>query len=89
MKYNKQGQEADGEQKIFAEELDGSKQKVYSVLTYNNLIYDPLGADSHRESRINLQLKKTNKTAFSNYIKYLQTNNRIYITQAQRSHANG
>ena len=89
MKYNKLGQEADDGDKVFAEELDGSAQTVYYVLTYNNVIYDPLGPDSNRESKLNTQLKRTSANTFNSYIKYLQTKNRIYITQATRSFMNG
>jgi len=89
MKYNKYGQEAQEGEKIFAEYVDGSRQKVYSVLTYNNSLYDPLGTDSHRESKLNTVLKKTTKQTFDYYIHYLQDRNKIYITRAQRSFING
>ena len=89
MKYNKYGQEAQEGEKIFAEYVDGSRQKVYSVLTYNNALYDPLGTDSHRESKLNTTLKKTTKQTFDHYINYLQDRNKIYITRAQRSFING
>lgn len=89
MKYNKHGQEAQKGDKVFAEYVDGSKQKIYSVLTYNNSLYDPLGTDSHRESKLNTVLKKTTKQTFDYYIHYLQDRNKIYITRAQRSFING
>lgn len=89
MKYNKYGQEAQEGDKVFAEHVDGSKQKVYSVLTYNNSLYDPLGTDSHRESKLNTVLKKTDKATFDYYLHYLKNRNKIYITRAQRSFING
>lgn len=89
MKYNKKGQPIDVGQKVFAEHIDGVKQKVYYVLTYNNIIYDPLGPDSNRESSLRTELKKTNEDSFFAYLSYLQSNNRIYMTKAQRSYLNG
>lgn len=89
MKYNKQGQEANSTDPVFAETLDGSVQKIYRVLTYNNMLYDPLGTDSHREKVLNMVLKKTTKQTFDYYINYLKDKNRIYITRAQRSFIDG
>jgi len=87
--YNKKGQDAADAEKIFAKVVEGTRQKVYYVLTYNNLLYDPLGPDSNRESRINTELKKTNKQTFDYYMHYLKDKNRMYITRAQRSFING
>lgn len=89
MKYNKAGQEASDGDKIFAEVVDGSIKKIYYVLTYNNLVYDPLGSDSNRENTIKTKLKQTSKKTFDNYLKYLQSNNRLHITMAQRSYIDG
>tara|TARA_B100000497_G_C7374882_1_gene241013 strand:- start:61 stop:336 length:276 start_codon:yes stop_codon:yes gene_type:complete len=91
MKYNRSGEEyKQGKDKIvFAEVLEGSRQTVYTVITYNNTLYDPLGADSNRESKLTLALKRTSKKTFDAYIKYLKTNNRIFITKAQRSFIDG
>tara|TARA_B100001778_G_C18369732_1_gene530209 strand:- start:469 stop:744 length:276 start_codon:yes stop_codon:yes gene_type:complete len=91
VKYNRNGEEysVDTDSLVFAEQLEGSRQTVFSVLTHNNNLYDPLGADSNRESNLNLVLSKTNEDAFKSYMKYLKTNSRIYITKAQRSFLNG
>jgi hypothetical protein len=90
MKYNRNGEEySDEDILIFAEKLEGSRQTVFSVLTHNNNLYDPLGADSNRESNLILSLRNTNEDTFKSYIKYLKTNSRIYITKAQRSFLNG
>ena len=89
MKYNKEGQEANTTEPVFAEALDGSVQKIYRVLTYNNALYDPLGTDSHREKVLNMVLKKTTKQTFDYYLNYLKDKNRIYITRAQRSFIDG
>jgi hypothetical protein len=89
MKYNKCGKEASGSDKIFAEVIDGKLKKIYYVLTYNNLVYDPLGSDSNRENTIQTQLKPTSKKTFDSYIKYLQSNNRLHMTITQRNYIDG
>jgi hypothetical protein len=89
MKYNRKGIVAEDGDKIFAQTVDGSVKTIYYVLTYNNLVYDPLGSDSNRESKLTTQLKPTSKKTFDSYIKYLQSRNRIHITMAQRSFING
>jgi hypothetical protein len=89
MKYNKKGTEAQEGEKVFAESVDGSAQKVYRVLTHNNALYDPLGTDSHREKTLSTALKKTDKATFDYYMHYLKDGNKIYITRAQRSFING
>tara|TARA_B100001564_G_scaffold264623_1_gene226191 strand:- start:2725 stop:3081 length:357 start_codon:yes stop_codon:yes gene_type:complete len=93
--YNKKGLVTLSEDdKAFAENTvinlgHGNKQYKYKILTYNNIIYDQKGADSHRENRIDLRLSNASKKTFENYIKYLETGNKIYYTQAQRNHLNG
>lgn len=89
MKYNKKGNLAEDGDKIFAEVVEGSIKTLYYVLTYNNLVYDPLGSDSNRESRLSTQLKQASKKTFDSYLKYLQSHNRLHITMAQRSFING
>lgn len=89
MNYNKFGQESNEKDKVFAKTIDGKIKKIYYVLTYNNLVYDPLGPDSNREANLNTVLKPTSKQTFDYYMKYLQSNNRLYITKAQRSYING
>ena len=89
MKYNKNGKEAQTDDKVFAETKQGSAQTVYYVLTYNNSLYDPLGTDSHREKTLKTTLKKTDKATFDYYRHYLEERNKVYITRAQRSYING
>ena len=89
MKYNKHGEEAVDGEAVFAEKIEGSRQYIHRVLTYNNALYDPLGTDSHREKTLNTVLKQTDKATFDYYLHYLKDRNRIYITRAQRSFING
>ena len=89
MKYNKHGEQAADGESVFAEKVEGSRQNIHRVLTYNNTLYDPLGTDSHRESVLALKLKKTSKQTFDYYLHYLKDRNRIYITRAQRSFIDG
>ena len=89
MKYNKNGETAQDGEAVFAEKVEGSRQYIHRVLTYNNSLYDPLGTDSHRESVLSLKLQKTSKQTFDYYLNYLKDRNRIYITRAQRSFIDG
>ena len=40
MKYNKYGETAQEGEAVFAEKIEGTKQYVHRVLTYNNSLYD-------------------------------------------------
>ena len=88
MKYNKAGSEAEEKDIVFAEYIDGSVQKKYYVLTYNNSVYDPTGPDSHREKTLDHKLKKTSKATFEYYINYLESRNPIFFRRAERSFIN-
>jgi len=87
--FNKKGQSAVGEDKVFAYINNGSQQTVTKVLTYNNLLYDPLGADSNRENNLDTKLKQVDGRVFASYLKYLQTNNKSFFIHAQRLFNNG
>lgn len=88
-KYGKTGNfVADDRDRVFAKCVyinDNEVVKKYLVLTHNNTIYDPFGPDSHRERSLNMILKITSQDAFDNYISYLKTRNRLYLTRANRS----
>ena len=47
--------------------------------------YDPYGIDSHREKNLNTVLRTTSKQVFDDYITYLKTKNRLYMTKTQRN----
>ena len=88
--FNKNGSEAVSNQKQFAkiiEETD-SENKTYYVSTNNNQIYDPLGVNSNREQYLDINFKRVSKNTFDFYMIYLQTNNSIYLTRANRSFLN-
>ena len=63
-------------------------EKKYFVLTYDNQIYDPLGASSTREDFIETKLKMVSKDTFDYYSIYLKTKNSIYLTKANRRFLN-
>ena len=88
VKYNKVGQEIQDGDYVFAEEINGSRQTIYKILTYNNSIYDPRGADSHREKTLNRTLRRTTKKTFEYYLQYLQTKNPVFLRRAERSFIN-
>jgi len=93
--YNRDGETVAGpKDRVFAKfnRIDlgsGDVQKKFFVLTYNNMLYDPNGTDSHREATLNLQLKPVSQETFDYYNLYLKSKNALYMTRAQRSFING
>lgn len=92
--YNRSGQLSENKEKIFARYTEivlskGDKQKRYFIMTHNNVPYDPLGIDSHRERNLRTELKTVSKQTFDYYLLYLKTRNILYMTRAQRSFING
>lgn len=90
-KFNKLGQfvKEDNEM-IFAKQIntpisDNDISSKYYVLTYNNIPYDPYGTDSHREKKLRMSFRATTKQTFDDYISYLKTKNKLYMTRAQRN----
>jgi len=59
------------------------------VAVFSGSLYDPTGGYSNRETRIDIELKPTNKETFTHYTKYVQTNNRLSFIAAERSFLNG
>jgi len=88
--YNKNGtQVATSKEKVFAKTItptDGNTS--YLICTYHNQIYDPMGMNSNRERYLDTKLKKVSKDTFDFYMIYLQTNNSIYLTRANRRFIN-
>jgi len=91
MKYNKSGLPAKDGEKVYAQSIVNGKSQpqTFAVLTYNNSLYDPIGTDSHRENTLPLVMKRTTSQTFFLYHKYLQTNNKIFFTSAQRRFSDG
>lgn len=77
-------------EKVFAKALFvdvGNKtQQKFFIRTFNNVPFDPNGPDSRREIWNRTELKPVSKKTFEHYIQYLNTNNSIYMTRAQRSY---
>lgn len=74
--------------KIFAKLVEGQSGKTYYIATLKKEIYNPLGSQSNREQYLNLELSKVSKDTFDFYLIYLQTNNSIYLTRANRRFIN-
>jgi hypothetical protein len=72
--------------KIFTEQEN--KKSSYWVATYNGVIYDPIGVNSNKERYLETKFKKVSKETFDFYMIYLQTNNSIYLTRANRRFIN-
>lgn len=79
----------DGEEKVFTKSISSKNQTKYAILILNNQPYDPYGVDSHRESKLNLELKQVSLETYNYYVSYLRTKNSLYMTRAQRSFING
>jgi hypothetical protein len=74
---------------MFTQSENGISNKKYAILVLNNQPYDPYGVDSHRESKLRLELKNVNYGTYSYYVSYLKTKNSLYMTRSQRSFING
>lgn len=80
--------------KVFAKSLDidigkDKTQKKFFIRIYNNIPLDPLGPEARRDIWIRTELRSVSQKTFEYYIKYLQTNNSLYMTRAQRSYIDG
>ena len=70
-------------------DLGNTSKTRYLVATYLGSLYDPMGGYSNREAKLELQMKQTNKEAFVNYVRYVQTRNRLNLIAAERGFLNG
>jgi|TARA_B100000073_G_C23687307_1_gene554998 predicted aldo/keto reductase-like oxidoreductase len=87
--FNKNGtQVASTKEKVFAKIVESEKNNQYFIKTYNNEIYDPMGLNSNRERFLQTKLRRVSKDTFDFYLIYLQTNNSIYLTRANRRFIN-
>lgn len=87
--FNKKGlTTVNAREKVFAKKVDSTKDSHYFIITHSNQIYDPMGIDSTREKFLETKLKRVTKDTFDFYLIYLQTNNSIYLTRANRRFIN-
>ena len=70
-------------------DLGDTSKTRYLVATYLGSLYDPDGGYSNRESRLDIQLKPTNKKAFEHYTSYIKSHNRLDFIAAERNFLNG
>lgn len=89
--YNINGSVAEKHEKIFARALfvdigNNKTQQKFFIRTFNNVPFDPYGADSRREIWNRTQLKQVSKQTFEYYTQYLNNKNSIYMTRTQRSY---
>lgn len=73
---------------VYAKILNSKQGQTYYVQTYQNKILDPSMFVFNREKFAETSYKKVNKETFDFYLIYLQTNNSIYLTRANRSFLN-
>jgi hypothetical protein len=87
--FNRNGKvTANGKEKVYAKIVNSQKSDQYYISTHNNEIYDPMGINSNRERYLDIKLKRVSKDTFDFYMIYLQTNNSIYLTRANRRFIN-
>jgi len=87
--FNKKGLHAiNVKEKIFAKIVESEKKSHYFIITHKNQIYDHMGINSNRENFLETKLKRVSKDTFDYYLIYLQTNNSIYLTRANRRFIN-
>jgi hypothetical protein len=88
--FNKDGKEIDNDvDKVYAQVVIQNKKEYYQVVTYQNALLDPMGKYQKRQAYLETKMKKVDKQTFNFYLTYLQTNNSIYLTRANRSYQNG
>jgi hypothetical protein len=86
---NKNGEVIDNDyDKVYAKIVHEDKKETFYVKTYDNAIFDPLGRLSNRENVLETKMKRVSKSTFDYYVMYLNTNNSIYLTKANRSFIN-
>lgn len=89
IRFNKKGSYVlNDKEKVFAKIISYKENENYLVVTYKNEIYDPMGLNSNRERYLETKLKSVSKDTFDFYLIYLQTNNSIYLTRANRRFIN-
>lgn len=87
--FNKKGSHVlNTKEKVFAKIVSSDSSDNYLIATYKNEIYDPIGLNSNRERYLETKLKSVSKDTFDFYLIYLQTNNSIYLTRANRRFIN-
>tara|TARA_Y100000361_G_scaffold34163_1_gene28643 strand:+ start:3048 stop:3371 length:324 start_codon:yes stop_codon:yes gene_type:complete len=87
--FNKKGSHVlNNKEKVFAKIVSSKGSENYLISTYKNEIYDPIGLNSNRERYLETKLKTVSKDTFDFYLIYLQTNNSIYLTRANRRFIN-
>lgn len=86
--FDKNGKHHSGKGKIYTKIVKTEKGFNYYITTYNNQIYDPIGISANREKYLDTKFKRVSKDTFDFYMIYLQTNNSIYLTRANRRFIN-
>lgn len=71
-------------EKVFAKAVVERDKTLYYIAFYGGTVYDPLGAHSNREYYVDMKFRKVSKDTYDFYTLYLQTNNQVYMTRAQR-----
>ena len=92
--YNAKGSIASKTEVVHAAKIkiyltNNTHQIKFQVLTHNNMLFNPLGAETYKTQSRDLKLKVVSEKTFDNYVKFLKTKNNLYMTYANRSFING
>jgi hypothetical protein len=86
---NKNGQQVETDkEKVFAKAIVGQGRTLYYVRFYAGILYDPIGVHSSREYWVDSKFRTVDKNTYDFYTLYLQTNNQVYLSRAQRGAIN-
>ena len=89
IKLNRNGQQVESDkEKVFAKAVVGGGKTLYYAKFYAGILYDPLGAHSNRECWVDSKFRSVDKNTYDFYTMYLQTNNQVYLSRAQRGAIN-
>ena len=69
----------------FAKVLNVDGNEAYFIWFGRGDLFDPWGSDRLHRNRPYYSFKKVNGTTFNYYIKYLKSQNNLYLTRARRS----
>ena len=92
--YNVKGNVASRTERVHAAKIridltNNTHQVKFQVLTHNNMLFNPLGAEAYKTQSRDLKLKVVSEKTFDNYVKFLKTKNNLYMTYANRSFIDG
>lgn len=81
--YDKTGEIANKEEHAFAMQVESDSSCKYYIRYNRGELVDPHSIDFNLKTQLST-FKKVNEKSFNQYIKYLETKNRLYFTRSRR-----